>query len=556
MAEKIKTTEELLGEAARALPFSEEAESGVLSCLMQDTSRIAELRMKAVPEAFYHAGRRLIYEALLAMDEKGLPIELASLMSWLRDRGDLERVGGNVVLSEIFTFIPIPAHWQHYTKILLSKFHLREAIGALARGLQELHAHGMDDPDEPVTQAISHVEQEVFMVLSASQASGGQGQVISSFEMTNQWLDELEKIEKNRGRVRGIATGWADVDRAFGGLNPDGSGDLFVVAGYPGNGKTAAAVSLVESIAIDPPGTEKWPGVQVPTLIFPLEMGRMAFMHRLGLGRASVPISVSRNGFFRDEHKGPIGRVASELLKAPLYWDESNNIDIDTLCARTKVHVRKHGVRCVVIDHFGHITASTKEGRKDKLTGQIEIMHKLHALRRELGILVILLVQLNKDGRDTPSNMVPTLGSLRGASEIGEIATHVMFLHRPCLSKPFRTLGSNPTKTAELQKKWAEATERYRQLFPGHWSPERWPEGWEQRDAGEDDDGEALFVPKPWHYKDYEEHTLANIPKNRHGPTPDNICLRFELDRQRFTGRTTKQYTNNPDFRQVEIIGF
>lgn len=550
---KTKSTEDLLKEAARDMPRSDEAERGIISCLLQDPTRIAEVRMKVPPEAFYGIGPRLIYEACLAMDEKGLPVEVPSLASWLRERGELDRVGGSSQLSEDYTFVPTAAHYPHYTKILLAKYHLREGIGALARGLNAMHMHGAENPDEPVVDVISHAEQEVFMVLNAAQSSGGQSQVIGSAEMSHQWYDEMEKIEKNKGRVRGVATGWFDVDRAFGGLNPDGSGDLFIVAGYPGNGKTAAAVSLVEAIAISPPGgTEKYPAIKTPTLVFPLEMGRMAFCHRLYLGRAGVPISVSRNGMMRAEYSGPVVRAYDEIKQSPLFWDESNNIDIDTLCARTKVYARKHGVKCVVIDHFGHVTASTKEGRKDKLTGQIEVMHKLHALRRELGILIILLVQLNKDGRDTPANMVPNLGSLRGASEIGELATHAMFLHRPCLSKPFRVLGGTKEKTAERQEEWAEKTSRYRQLFADHWAPERFPAGWDQ----DEDADEELFVAKPWHHKDYEEHTLANIAKNRHGATPDNICLRFELERQRFTNRTTKLYTNNPDFRQVEIVGF
>lgn len=542
------TTESLLAQVNQPLPFSDEAEKGLLSCLLQEPDRIAETRMRVAPEAFYHSVNRTIYEALLAMDQSpDVAVDVVSLTIWLADRNELDSVGGAAAVSEFYTFVPIPAHYPHFTKVVMAKHHVRSGIGALVRGLRTLNEHGRENPDEPVTSLLSSVEQEVFMVLSAAQSSGGQGAVIGSVEMTNQWLDEMHKIEQNRGRVRGIATGWVDVDRAFGGLNPDGSGDLFVIAGYPGNGKTAAAVTLIEQIAVEQ---------HVPTLVFPLEMGRMGVCHRFYLGRARVPITLSRNGHMSKDYIGPIGRASDDVMREHLFWDGSNNIDIDTLCARAKVHVRKHGVRAVVIDHFKHIAPSTKEGRKDRLQGQIEVMEKLHAMRHEMGVLIILLVQMNKDGRDTSSNMLPNLGHLRGASEIGEMATHVAFLHRPCLAKPFRTLGRGAAETARRQREWAEKTRHYRQMFPDLWSPEVYPKGWSKPEPVEDEEGEEAFVAEPWHWKDYEEHTLMNIAKNRHGSTPDNICLRFELERQRFTNRTPKLYSNNEDYRQVEIIGF
>jgi replicative DNA helicase len=545
------TLEDLIARASAPLPSSEDGERGILSCLIQSPALIAETRMKLSPDAFHFQRWRVLYQSLLAMDEKGLPIEPASVTDWLRTANDLERIGGASTISEIYTFIDVSGSWQHYQTLVLNKHLLRLGILAHAHSLAALFEHGAADPSASVTDCIATGEQRIFTVLSEAQDGGGQGKIIDSMLMTEQWLEEMDKIVENKGRIRGIATGWTDIDRAFGGLNPDGSGDLVVIAGYPGNGKTAAAVSLIEKIAVED---------KHRLLVFPLEMGRMGVGHRLYLGRARVDIAISRNGFAKKgllsrNGESEVMRSAQDIATSPIWWDDSNNIDIDTLCARTKVHVRNHGIKAIIIDHFGHVKASSPEGKKDKLQGQIEIMEKLHAIRRELGILVVLLVQLNKAGRDTPLHQAPTLASLRGASEIGELATHCMFLHRPVLARPFRTLGSKPKETAQRQEAWAKKVDEYKKVNPECWSPEIVPENWVE-EIPDSAEGETLFQPRPWHMKDYEEHLVVNIAKNRHGATPDNICLRFELERQRFTNRTTLLHANNPHSRQVELIGF
>lgn len=320
---------------------------------------------------------------------------------------------------------------------------------------------------------------------------------------------------------------------------------MLIVAGYPGNGKSAFGATLLENIAVQQ---------GVPTVVFPLEMGRVGIAHRLYLGAAGVPVKASRSGFLAKDDWGPIARSVDEIGSKPIFWDWSNSITHSDLHARVKVLARKHGIKCVIIDHFGHVKPTSKAGLSDPIVGQREVMETLHAMRRELGILVVLLVQMNKAARDVPVNHVPNLGSLRGASEIGEMATHAVFLHRPCLSLPFRTLARTPKLTAERQREWAEKVDYYRMKFPEAWAPMVTPDGWEEHGVGSDD--EDAFSPSPWHFVDYEEHTIANVAKNRHGATPDNVCLRFDLGLQRFRNRTSAKYSNNPDYRQVDLSGF
>jgi replicative DNA helicase len=232
-----QNVEQLLERANRPLPSAEEGEKGILSCLLQDPALIAETRMKLKPEAFFFQRWRSLYQALLAMDEKGVIIECASVSAWLRTANLLEGIGDASTISELFTYIDTATAWPQYQAIVLNKHILREGITAHAKSLASLFEHGENDPAASVTDCIATGEALVFAVMAEAQEGGGQGKVIDSMTMTEQWLNEMEKIEKNRGRIRGVATGWNDIDRAFGGLNPNGDGDLFVIAAYPGNGK-------------------------------------------------------------------------------------------------------------------------------------------------------------------------------------------------------------------------------------------------------------------------------------------------------------------------------
>ena len=138
---KEPAVEDRLANLNKQMPFSDEAEKGVLSCLLQDTSRIAECRSGLPVESFYHLPSATIYSALLDMDLAGVPVDVATVCNWLRDKGQIDRVGGASSVSELYTFVPIAAHFAYYRKTMLSKYHLRLGIAAHAENIQLLQSH-------------------------------------------------------------------------------------------------------------------------------------------------------------------------------------------------------------------------------------------------------------------------------------------------------------------------------------------------------------------------------------------------------------------------------
>jgi replicative DNA helicase len=524
--EKGVTTEELLPKLNQPMPFSDEAEKGVLSCLLQEPAeRVVETRMVLPPEAFYHPGNRLMYELMIECEQKGLPFDPPSLTHLLRDRGLLDQAGGAAAVSELFGFVPIASHYPYYTQIVRDKWMLRQSIHASTLNLHEAFAHQDHGDEETVGGLLSRAESRTFQVLDAFQGKGTGARIVDSKEMVGEWLDAFQTICDNRGKVLGVRTGWVDVDRTFHGLNPDGQGELLMIGGFPGMGKTGAAVSLLESMAVDQ---------GVACGVFPLEMGKVGWGHRLVLGRAGVDISVSRNGHLAREALGAIAQAQKDFAAAPIFWDDSSFCDCDEFRARVTMMVRRHGVKVVFIDHFGQLRPSTKEGKGDKVRGQIEIMETLHELRRTLGITIVLFVQLTKEGREKQErNKAPGNGDVKGAGEMIEYPTMVAFIHRPVVVRPWAALNE------ETQERWQQVTDMYRRDFPEAWH-----------------DGRGLPAEVYAYQRDYEEHARFIITKNRNGATPDDIVLRYRMNLQRFQGRTLKMYSNNPKFKQVVLGGF
>lgn len=539
-------TSHLLSTVNRQLPCSLEAEQGLLSCLLQEPAdRIPETLQKVPVEAFYFGNTRLVYDAMLRMTEAGTPIDPVSVCQVLRDDGTLDRAGGSSGISELWTFVPIASHHAYYVKTVRSKWLVRTLINRLADGINSAFEHGKNDPDADPTPIITAAEQGVFGVLETSQNGDGGSQVITATEAGGQWVTAFEQICSFKGRIPGISTGYIDIDRMFHGLAVDADGDLWLCGGFPGMGKTGMGISLLENICIE----QRW-----NTLVFPLEMGHIGWQHRLILGRAKVNVAVSRNGFASDDDKdglkdgdgkadkkdqGPIARALSEVQKSPLLWDTSSSIEIDDLCARVTMHVRKHKVKCVLIDHFGQIQPSTPEGRKDERLGQKEIMFKLHKLRRRHGILIILFVQLDKAAREKQNqNRPPNNGDIRGASEMVEYPTQISFIHRPDEVFKWTMLFSDDEKK-NRQEHWERVCNDFIHDFPDAWH-----------------DGRNLPAGVSVAQRNYEEHARFIITKNRNGATCDDICLRYRKEYQRFIGRTMKLYSNNDKFRQVKLPGF
>lgn len=527
-------TEEMLAELSRQLPFSDEAEKGVLSSILQDPAdRVARVRTELPDDAFYHEANRTVYQEIAAMDAANLPIEPVALTNRLRDRKLLDRVGGAAAVTELFSFVPIPSHFDYYLKIVLDKWLAREAIHAHTTAIVDIQRYGLNADDNDIREVILNGEARVFSVVERSQKKGGAGPVHSNV-VVGEVVDHVTMLQSHKGQILGVSTGWPDVDRAIGGqgLEP---GDVFVIGARPKMGKTNVLCSMAKAMAVDQ---------GIPTLILSLEMARRRLWNRIMFGGFNIATNKASTGFLdtrEDMHN--LQRATREMGKAPL-WIHDQSMTTNDLRAEVRLwhrrHVPKGGRSVVMIDYLQLITAVTKIGMSEERHQIAEVMKVIHELKKELKITFLVLAQASRGAESNPRHE-PQAKDFDGGSAIEKFLDYGAFIHRPVKYKRWKDLDD------KAQEAFRKIVEPQRRANPGQWSPMV-----QVRDGMGQKIKNADGTPKmEWDIEqDWNEHALLLLCLNRNGDD-GRIWLRFRPDFTRFDPRTTKLYSNNRDQQQV-----
>lgn len=559
-------TEDLLASVNRQLPFSDEAEKGILSCVLQDPEELLpELRRDCPIDAFFRLPERTVLQTLFDMHDKALPIDVVSISNVLRDRGLLDRVGGASAISELYTFVPIAAHFAYYLKIVLSKWHLRMLIHASAENIHQAYEHGKDAPDADATDVIAGAEARVFAVLEQSRTGKGSSGPVHSNEVVNEVIDHILKLQSNKGRIMGVSTGWPDLDRVIGaqGLEP---GDVFVCGARPKMGKTNVLCSMVKAIAVDQGN---------PTLVLSLEMSRRRLWNRIMFGGFDIETSKASNGFLEKareqacddpgdddgdlEDNGTMTRGDQENLarsqrmmgRAPLWVDDAP-MNTNDLRSVIRLWVRRHAAPyiaanpgkkiCIAIDYLQLVDAVTKMGMSEERLTISEAMKTIHSLAKDRGInaIFIVLAQANRSAESNPRHE-PGAKDYDGGSAIEKFLDYGSFIHRP-----------------SRYKRWTDLDEKTQNAFKAIVQPKRKanPELWSdpvpvRNGLGGKVKDEQGRVKLEWDPEiDWNEHALLLLPLNRNGDEA-RIWLRFRKEFTRFDSRTPALYSNNAARRQA-----
>lgn len=234
------STEELLASLNKQLPFCDDSERGMLSCILQRPNLIEEA---PPPEQCYHESNRVILATLLTMRGLGMPLDdPISLTRMLREAKKLDIVGGPAGISELFTFVPIPAHWPHYLKVVREKFQFRQMIGALAAGIAHLQAFtGIDGAS--ATDALEHCQKLVCEAVNDDGSSDLEYKPIK--ELVMQVLEESQTMAETGKKIPGLSTGISAIDAIMGGLE---GGCLTVVSAESSDGKSSLCRQMLEAV--------------------------------------------------------------------------------------------------------------------------------------------------------------------------------------------------------------------------------------------------------------------------------------------------------------------
>lgn len=481
------TTEELLANINRSLPFSDEAEKGVLSCLLQDPNeRLSECRVQVAPDCFYHVANRTVYELLMEFYDRGTPLDIATLIHALREKSLLDKVGGAAAISELYTFIAVTAHYPFYKKVLLDKHVLRQMIHACSLNIHYAYEHGREHVDEDVDGTIDKAEQRVLAVREGSKSSDG---IRDLGDHVMDAIDDIEKMLANPGQLRGLSSGYSKLDKLCAGLQ---GSEMFVIAARPSMGKTSLAMNIVEHIAVDQ---------QQPCAVFSLEMSAAMLVRRLLVARARMSMSDLQSGLMKREDQIRLTNAARELAATKIFIDDTPGIDIMELRAKARRLSKQHGIKMIMIDYLQLLTSSSRRAKDNRQIEIAEISAGIKGIAKELNIPIIVLAQLNRavEGR---RGQRPMLSDLRESGSIEQDADMVGLL----------------TRADYAGSKQVEEDDKRGGKGGGRDKDAKTPE--QEAEDAERNKGKAVLI----------------IAKNRNGPT-DDVHLTFIGHSMRFVER-------------------
>lgn len=437
-------------------PQNTEAEASLLGAILIDSDAIVKIADTLTPADFFDTRHRRIYEAILALYEKRSPIDVLTLADQLKNSGYLDLVGGAAYLTELTNFVPTAAHVEQYADIVAQKAMRRRLIAAS----QDMAKLGFDET-KGLNELIEEAESRLFEV---SQQHVKQD-LISLEAILTESFDRLDDLHKDKGKLRGVPTGFKDLDNILAGLQRS---DLFVLAARPSMGKTALALNLAHNVAVKS---------KEPVLIFSLEMSKEQLVDRLLAMESGVNAWALRTGNLADSDFEKIGRAMGTLSEAQIFIDDTPGITVSDLRtkARREAHQRELGL--IIIDYLQLMSGGGKySGEGNRVQEISEISRGLKGIARELNVPLVALSQLSRSV-ESRSPQIPQLADLRESGSIEQDADVVAFIYREEYYNPetdrkkisdilIRKHRNGPTGAVELY--FDNEKQRFRSLDTRH----------------------------------------------------------------------------------------
>ena len=397
----------------RIPPHSLEAEMALLGSIMLRPDAIYEVIEIVGTQSFYFEKHRVVFETMLELFEKHTPIDILSLSSRLKEKEQLERLGGTSYLSELSATVPSSANVKHYAEIVMKKFMMRQLIEA-SEHLSHLGFNEAGDLEEILDQA----EKKVFDI---TERFSGSTRFKDLTPLLREAFERFEKLSSADHELRGVRTGFKSLDDILGGFQPS---DLIIIAARPSVGKTALALDIARRTASEH---------QTPVGIFSLEMSADQLVDRIVAAQSRTDASVIRKGIktqtgsWREDVFKNIRDALDDLSRTPIFIDDqSANTIMKMRSAARKLKIEK-GLKLLVVDYL-QLMASTVSRANDSMVQQVtEISRSLKHLDRELNIPVIALSQMSR-AIETRGGK-PKLSDLRDSGSLEQDADLVMFIH-------------------------------------------------------------------------------------------------------------------------------
>lgn len=409
----------------RTPPHDLDAEASLLSAIFINNNTLLDLVEILSPDDFYKGAHKKIFQVIIELAAKQEPADLVTVANGLKEKDELENIGGAAYLAGISDAAPVAVNAIHYARIIRGKAGLRQLIDASSKIIEECLEDKGDFKD-----ILDSAESSIFKLSEKKSSRSFQ----SLGELINLNIDKLEEQQGKEGGLSGLSTGYPRLNRITSGLQ---GSDLIILAARPSMGKTAFAMNIARNVALEE---------RKPVAIFSLEMSNEQLSMRLLTSEARIDSNRLRTGFISQEDWQNATDAAGILNEMPIFIDDSPNITVMDIRAKARRLYQKHGeLGLIIIDYLQLMKVPFRADRRDLEIA--EISRSLKALAKELNIPVMALSQLNRM-LEQRADKRPMMSDLRESGALEQDADIIAFIYR---DEVYNKEPDNPKKgTAEI----------------------------------------------------------------------------------------------------------
>jgi replicative DNA helicase len=406
-------------------PQDIDAEESILSAIFINNESLDDIIDILSPEDFYKGAHKKIFAAIIELAHKDEPADLVTVANRLKEKEELEAIGGAAFLAGISDSAPVAVNAVHYAKIIKGKASLRQLINASSTIIEKC----LKDQGD-FSEILDFAENSIFQISESKSQKSFQ----TLGELVNLNINQLEEQQGKDGMLSGLTTGYEKLNEITSGLQ---GSDLIILAARPSMGKTAFALNIARNVAFEE---------RKPVAVFSLEMSNQQLSMRLLTSEARIDSNRLRTGFISSDDWQSATDAATTLDELPIFIDDTANISAMEVRAKTrKLHQKYGGLGVIIIDYLQLMKAPFRSDRRDLEIA--EISRSLKALAKELNVPVIALSQLNRM-LEQRADKRPMMSDLRESGALEQDADIIAFIYR---DEVYNKEPDNPKKgTAEI----------------------------------------------------------------------------------------------------------
>jgi len=386
-------------------PHDLEAEKSVLGAILIDSSVITNVIEFLKPDHFYAAEHQLIFSSMISLYDKQQPIDVVTLKNHLTQEGNLKKIGGAVYLSELIDTVPTSAYAEHYARIVKNHYTKRKLIELSSRLVEKAF-----DEKGDTKSLIDEAESEIF----ALSRENAYRDFIELKEILAESFERLEEFVKKGIHLRGVPTGFLELDNKLSGMQPS---NLLILAARPGIGKTTLALNIALNVVMKD---------KFPVGFFSLEMSKEELVDRLLVGQADIDAWRLKTGRLSEDDYKRLTEAMGDLSEAPIYIDDTPGQSILEMRTKARKLKAERDIKFLIVDYL----QLADSGRKfDSRVQEVSFVSQgLKNLARELRIPILAVSQLSR-AVEQRGTRKPQLADLRESGAIEQDADVVMFLY-------------------------------------------------------------------------------------------------------------------------------